>query len=668
VPEAPPPSVRRQVEALRRELERHSRLYYVLDAPEIPDAEFDRMLQTLIALETRHPDLRDPASPSQRVGGMPREGFETLRHATPMLSLDNAFSREELAAWVARMRNGLSLSPALVVEPKLDGLAISLLFENGLFVRGATRGDSETGEDVTANLRTVRSLPLRTEGPVPPRLEVRGEIYMTRADFRRLNASRQEEGLPPFANPRNAAAGAVRQLDPRVTASRRLALAAYGTAGREGVPPDSQWGLLAWLGARGFPTAGHAARCETLDAAWAHCERLRDGRDRIPFEMDGAVVKVDDFRIWESLGTTSRSPRWAVALKFPPEQVSTRLLAIEVQVGRTGALTPVAVLDPVPCGGVVVKHATLHNPDQITRKDIRVGDWVLIQRAGDVIPEVVASLPSRRTGKESPFRMPDACPICGASAIKDPDEAVPRCPNASCPAQLEGSLLHFARREAMDLHGLGEKLVHQLVEKGLVKDVADLYVLPAAQWIRLARMGEKSAGNVLAQLERSKSTTLSRLVYAMGIRQVGEATARGLARHFGSLERLFDASPEALMKVPDVGPTVAEAIRDYVGEPRNRRLMERLLALGLRPASEQPPGAAGPLAGKTLVFTGTLDLPRPEAKALTEAAGARVTDTISRKTDFLVAGKEAGSKLEKARRLDVRILTEAEFLTRAGKS
>ncbi len=667
MPEAPSPSVRRRVDALRHELERHNRLYYVLDAPEIPDAEFDRMMRELIALETRHPSLRDPASPSQRVGGTPREGFETVRHGTPMLSLDNAFSRDDLEAWHARVLKAVPAAPALVVEPKLDGLAISLLFENGRFVRGATRGDGETGEDVTANLRTVRSMPLRLEGPVPSRLEVRGEIYMTRADFRRLNASREKEGLPPFANPRNAAAGAVRQLDPRVTASRRLALAAYGTTEREGTSPGSQWELLAWLEARGLPTAGHATRCGSLDAAWTHCEGLRDGRNRLPFEIDGAVVKVDDFGTWEALGTTSRSPRWAVALKFPPERVSTRLRAIEVQVGRTGALTPVAVLDPVPCGGVVVSHATLHNPDQIARKDVRVGDWVLIQRAGDVIPEVVAPVPDRRTGKERPFRMPEACPICGASAVKDPDGAVPRCPNASCPAQLEGSLLHFARREAMDLHGLGEKLVHQLVEKGLVKDAADLYALPAGQWAELARMGEKSAGNLLSQLARSKSTTLSRLVYALGIRQVGEATARDLARHFGSLETLMDASPEALMKVPDVGPAVAEAIRDYFGEPRNRRLVERLLASGLHPAGERPPGATGPLAGKTVVFTGTLGLPRPEAKALAEAAGARVTDAVSRKTDFLIAGKEAGSKLEKARRLDVKVLTEAEFLALAGK-
>lgn len=656
-----PEEARRRAGALRRELLRHDRLYYVEDAPEIPDAEYDRLLRELRTLEEAHPGLTDPASPTQRVGGGAREGFETVRHAAPMLSLDNAFSREDLAEWYARVAKGTLKEPALVVEPKLDGLAVSLAYEEGRFVLGATRGDGDTGEDVTANLRAVRSLPMALAPVAKGRLEVRGEVYLPRADFVRLNEARRRTGEAEFANPRNVAAGALRQLDPRVTAERRLAFAAYALGPSDGALPSGQWELLLWLRKLGLPTAGHAARCATLDEAWAHCERLREERDRIPFETDGAVVKVDDFRLWEALGTTSRSPRWATALKFPPEEALTRLLGIEVQVGRTGVLTPVAVLEPVAVGGVTVRHATLHNPEQVEAKDVRIGDWVRVRRAGDVIPEVAGPVASRRTGKERKFRMPGACPVCGARSVRDEEAKVPRCPNASCPAQLEGGLLHYGRREAMDLGGLGEKLAAQLVAKGLVKDAADLYGLTKEGLAGLDHMGDKSAGNLLGQLARSREVTLARFVYALGIRLVGEATARDLAAHFGSVEALMDAPEEDLKKVPEVGPAVAASIRGWCAEESNRRLVRRLLEAGVRPETGKAISRTGPLSGKTVVFTGALAMPRAEAKAMAEAAGARVSDSVSRKTDLVVAGEDAGAKLETAKRLGVKVVSEEGF-------
>ncbi len=666
--EAVPAAARRRAVALRREIARHDRLYYVLDRPEVPDAAYDALMRELAELERKHPSLADANSPTRRVGGLPREGFETVRHALPMRSLENAVGKEELAAWHERVVKGLAgMTPALVVEPKLDGLAISLRYEGGRFVRGATRGDGDTGEDVTANLRTVRGLPLELEGDFPKVLEVRGEVYMARSDFRRLNAQREKAGEPCFANPRNAAAGAVRQLDSSITASRRLALAAYGlgeVAG--GKVPGTQSGLLAWLKSLGFPTAGHAARCAGLDEAWMQCETLREARDDLPFDVDGAVVKVDDHGLWEALGATSRAPRWAVALKFPPEQVMTRLLSIEVQVGRTGVLTPVAVLEPVLCAGVTVRHATLHNAEQIEAKGVLLGDWIILQRAGDVIPEVVGAVESRRTGGEKPFRMPKTCPVCGSGVVKDPELIKPRCPNASCPAQLEGGLLHFAKRDAMDLAGLGDKLAHQVVAKGLVKDAADLYELTLEQWVGLDRMAEKSAANLVAQLERSRTPTLGRFLYALGIRQVGERTGKDLAEHFGSMEKLMAADEEALQKVPDVGPAVAASVRGWFAEPHNRRLVERLLER-IRPQAESKRAAEGPLAGMTVVFTGAMILPRAEAKALAEAAGARVGDSVSRKTSLVVAGADAGAKLETAKRLEVKVVDEKGFLGLLGR-
>jgi len=658
------PRIRRRAAELRREIARHDRLYYVLDHPEITDSGYDLLMRELSGLEAAHPALADPNSPTKRVGGAPREGFETVRHALPMRSLENAVGREELGAWHERVLKGLTTSaPALVVEPKLDGLAITLRYEGGHFVRGATRGDGETGEDVTANLRTVRSLPLELFGEFPDVLEVRGEVYMGREDFRRLNASREEAGEPRFANPRNAAAGAVRQLDSAVTATRRLALAAYALGEVSGVgAPSTQHGLLEWLKSLGFPTAGHWALCPTLEESWAHCERLREARDSLPFDVDGAVVKVDAFPLREALGATSRSPRWAVALKFPPEQVVTRLKAIEVQVGRTGVLTPVAVLEPVACAGVTVRHATLHNVEQLSAKGLLVGDWVILQRAGDVIPEVVQALVSRRTGEEKPFRMPATCPVCGTTVVKDPELVKTRCPNASCPAQLEGGLLHFAKRDAVDLAGLGDKLARQVVAKGLVKDAADLYELTQEQWSALDRMGEKSALNLMAQLERSRAIPLGRFLYALGIPQVGERTGRDLAEHFGSVEALMAADGEALQKVPDVGPAVAASVLSWFSEPRNRRLVERLLRR-IRPVAETARAATGPLAGMTVVFTGTLRMPRAEAKALAEKAGARVGDSVSRKTGLLVAGADSGSKLEAAKRLEVKVVDEKGFLS-----
>jgi len=660
-------SLRRRAEDLRRQIHYHNYRYYVLDRPEIPDEEYDRLFRELVELEERYPELRSPDSPTQRVGAPPLEAFEPAPHAVPMLSLENATDEAELREFDARVRRFLGTDEPVVYscEPKFDGLAVELTYRDGVLVRGATRGDGTVGEDVTVNLRTVRTVPLGLLGAEVPRLvDVRGEVVMPVEAFRRLNREQEAAGLAPFANPRNAAAGSVRQLDSSITARRPLEFFAYGVGRLEGVEVKTHWELMERLHGWGFRVSEHRRRTRGIDGAVEYCRQTEARRDEFPYEIDGCVIKVDDLELQERLGAKARAPRWAIAYKFAPRQATTRVLDIEASVGRTGAVTPVAVLEPVSVGGVTVSRATLHNPDEVARKDIRIGDWVVVQRAGDVIPEVVRALPERRTGDERPFVMPERCPVCGARIERPEGEAIPRCTGLSCPAQLKARIRHFASRRAMDIDGLGTKLVDQLVEKGLVRDVADLFRLSEADLVPLERMAEKSARNLVEAIDRARERDLARFVYALGIRHVGEATARALAERFGSLEAIMDASEEDLLAVPDVGPEVASSVRAFFAEPANRESIRRMLDAGVRPVPPARPEAAeAPLAGKTFVFTGALEsMTRDEAKARVEALGGKVTSSVSRKTDYVVVGADPGSKAEKARTLGVTMLTEPEFL------
>jgi DNA ligase (NAD+) len=659
---------------LRRELAEHNHRYYVLDRPTVSDAEYDALFRELVELETAHPELRTPDSPTQRVGGAPLGEFASVAHRVPMLSLNNAFDDESVAAFDRRVREGLGSEAAVTysAEPKFDGLAISLAYENGQFVRGATRGDGFTGEDVTANLRTVRAIPLRLRGDaVPTRLEVRGEVLMFRRDFDALNARQTARGERVFVNPRNAAAGSLRQLDPRVTAERTLRFFAYGVGEVEGaMPPASHAATLEWLASLGLPVATQRAVVEGLDGLLGYYRGMGAERKALPYDVDGVVYKVDDLAAQQRLGFVARAPRFAIAHKFPAEEATTTVTAIEVQVGRTGAITPVARLAPVFVGGVTVTNATLHNEDELRRKDIRIGDAVVVRRAGDVIPEVVASIPERRPADAREFVMPTTCPVCGSAIVRLPDEAVARCSGGLyCAAQRKQALLHFASRRAMDIEGLGEKIVDQLVDADLVKTPADLYRLDVATLAGLDRMGEKSARNLAAALDASKSTTLARFVYALGIRNVGEATAKDLALHFGALDPLLVADETALLEVPEVGPIVALSIRRFFQEAHNRDVITALRAAGVHWAEGEPRMSrpAGPFAGRTVVLTGTLPtLGREEAKALIEAAGGKVSGSVSKKTDLVVAGADAGSKLAKAEELGIRIVDEAELRQMLG--
>ncbi len=665
-----PDPVRRRAEELRRLLHYHNYRYYVLDAPEIPDEEYDRLFRELQALERQYPELVTPDSPTQRVGAPPLDAFVPAPHAVPMLSLENAMDEAELREFDARVRRFLGTEDPLVYacEPKFDGLAVELTYEDGVLVRGATRGDGFVGEDVTANLRTVRTVPLRLLGDGVPRLvDVRGEVVMPVEAFRRLNREQEEAGLAPFANPRNAAAGSVRQLDSSITARRPLEFFAYGAGRLEGVAVATHWELMERLAGWGFRVTEHRRRARGIEEAVEFCRHTEARRDEFPYEIDGCVVKVDDFGLQERLGTKARAPRWAVAYKFRPRQAVTRLLDIVPSVGRTGAVTPVAVLEPVNVGGVTVSRATLHNPDEIARKDVRIGDWVVVQRAGDVIPEVVRPIPERRTGRERVFVMPERCPVCGAHIERPPGEVIPRCSGLSCPAQIKGRIRHFASRRAMDIDGLGTKLVDQLVDRGLVRDLSDLFRLRVEDLVPLERMGEKSARNLVEAIDRARKRDLARFVYALGIRHVGEATARALAERFGTLEALMDAPEEELLAVPDVGPEVAASIRSFFSESRNRETIRKLLESGVTPAPVRRGPPQGPLAGKTFVFTGTLEaMTREEAKSRVEALGGKVSGSVSKKTDYVVVGADPGSKAEKARRLGVRTLTEDEFLALLG--
>lgn len=667
---AVPADVRARAEALRAEIEAHNYRYYVLDAPTISDAEWDAMFRELQQLEAQYPELIDPDSPTQRVGAAPLAAFAQVTHRMPMLSLNNAFDDADIEAFDRRVREVLGVDTvAYYCEPKFDGLAISLRYEQGRLVQGATRGDGYTGEDVTANVRTVKNLPLRLALKEPPAvLEVRGEVLMWRRDFERLNASQRERGDKEFANPRNAAAGSLRQLDSRITARRPLRFFAYGVGHAEGWHlPATQGELLDLLSHYGFAVSEDRRVVQGSAGLHAYYRDMQARRARLPYDIDGVVYKVDSMAQQSELGFVSRAPRFAIAHKYPAEEAQTELQAIEIQVGRTGALTPVARLKPVFVGGVTVTNATLHNEDEVRRKDVWPGDTVIVRRAGDVIPEVVgvAQPGPRRAADE--FRMPANCPVCGSAVVRLPDEAVARCSGGLfCPAQRKQALLHFASRRAMDIEGLGEKLVDQLVDGGIVRTPPDLYRLGVLKLAALERMGEKSAQNLVDAIDRSRKPTLARFIYALGIRNVGEATAKDLAAHFGTLDALMSADEAALLEVPDVGPVVAEAIRQFFSEPHNREVVEQLRAdnmLEIRESAPRQIVAEGPAAGKTFVLTGTLPgMTRDEAKALIEAHGGKVAGSVSKKTSYVVAGAEAGSKLAKAEALGVPILDEAGLL------
>ena len=658
----------RQIELLRQQLQYHNYRYYVLDDPQVTDAEYDQLMRRLQELEAVFPELIRPDSPTQRVGATPLEAFGTVLHSLPMLSLDNAFSAAEVRDFDARIKRQLGQSDpiAYVAEPKIDGLAVELVYADGLFVQGSTRGDGVRGEDITQNLRTIKTIPLRLiavdQVPLPQRLEVRGEVYMTKRDFQRLNARREEEGEPTFANPRNAAAGALRQLDPRITAGRPLAMFCYGVGGVEGITFQTHWDVLQSLARWGFSINPHSEPCHGIEAALAYYERLSQQREELPYEIDGVVIKVNALALQETLGTRSRSPRWALAYKFEPKQAVTRVKEIAVQVGRTGALTPVALLEPVQVAGVEVSRASLHNPDEVVRKDVRAGDWVMVQRAGDVIPEIVEVLKERRTGAEKPFEMPTRCPICGSAVVRLEDEVVPRCVGLSCLAKLKESIVHFASKRAMDIEGLGDKTVDQLVERGLVKDIGDLYGLTKDAVLKLDRLADKSASNLIAALERSKQTTLPRFLYALGIRHVGEHVAEVLARHYADWQALQRAGYEELQSIHEIGPRIAQSIVAFFQDTGNQGVLEKLHRSGVRATPLQRPTVDQALRGKTLVFTGELQrYTRAEAKRLVEARGGRVTSSVSRSTSYVVAGADAGSKLEQARKFGVSVLTEDEF-------
>jgi len=671
--------VQERADALRELLHHHAHRYYVLDAPEIPDAEYDRLFRELQELEAQHPELLTPDSPTQRVGGAVLDGFAKVRHQVPMLSIRTETDIEASGArnFDARVRRELGYKDGeppieYVAELKFDGLAINLRYEHGVLVQAATRGDGAIGEDVTQNIRTIGQIPLRLPKDAPPVLEVRGEVYIGRDDFDRLNESQRDKiakgakNEKTFVNPRNAAAGAVRQLDPAIARQRPLSFFAYGW-GEVSLPesggPDfkTQYEALLTLRAWGFPVSKRTQVATGPEELVAFHQAVGGERDSLPFDIDGVVYKVNSLVLQQRLGFVSREPRWAVAHKYPAQEQITTVQSIDVYVGRTGKLTPVARLEPVFVGGVTVTNATLHNEDEARRKDVRVGDTVIVRRAGDVIPEVVAVVPDKRVAGAPPFTMPATCPVCGSEAVREEGEADHRCTGGLfCGAQRKQAILHFAQRRALDVEGLGEKLVDQLVEGNVIKTLPDLYRLGLAGLVALERMGEKSAQNLLAALEKSKQTTLPRFLFGLGIRHVGESTARDLARHFGGLDAIMDATVEHLLEVPDVGPVVAESIHTFFAQPHNREVVEQLRACGLTWEEGEPIARAPkPLSGKTVVLTGTLPtLTRDEAKDLLEAAGAKVAGSVSKKTDYVVAGTEAGSKLDKARELGVPVLDE----------
>ena len=661
-------AAKRELEKLRDEIRRHDELYYVEAAPEISDREYDELLEKLQKLEAAHPELITPDSPTQRVGGRPAEGFPEVVHTRPMMSLDNSYNIEELRAFDERCRRlaeGRKLE--YVAELKIDGLSLSLQYEDGLLVRGVTRGDGRIGEDVTQNARTIRSVPLRLKTkPIDTTLEVRGEVFIPRDVFERTNAEREEAGEPRFMNPRNAAAGAIRQLDSRLVARRKLDMFVYDLLVNGRKPFPTHWESLDWLESAGFRVNPHRKKCQTIDEVIDFANAKEALRDDLGYEIDGLVVKVNSTALQDEFGATSKAPRWAIAYKYPARQASTQVLDIFVSVGRTGALTPVALLEPVFLAGTTVARATLHNEDEIQRLGLKIGDWVMMEKGGDVIPKVLSVITSKRTGKEKEFEMPTRCPICDGLISRPEGEVVARCVAADCRAQLMGRLLHFASRRAMRIEGLGDVLAEQLVSEKLVKDVGDLYSLTLEQVAALPRMAKKSAGNLLAQIEASKSRDLANLIYALGIRHVGERTAGILAHELGSLEKLTQATVAELDAIPEIGLTVAESVRDWFDDEGNRALCDRLRAAGVKTESQRRSGGTVDerFAGKQFVLTGTLEsFTRDEARALIEARGGRVNSSVSKKTDYVVAGEAAGSKLDKAQSLGVTIVDEDAFKT-----
>ncbi len=657
----------RRIEELRAQVAHHDYRYYVLDDPEVSDATYDRLMRELRELEAAHPELVTPDSPTQRVGGAAAQAFPAVVHTVPMLSLENAFTEEDIVDFDRRVRARLEVEEVeYAAEPKLDGLAISLRYEGGRLAQAATRGDGSRGEDVTANVRAIRAVPLRLRGAPPKVIEVRGEVFMTRRSFEALNRQAAEKGEKTFVNPRNAAAGSLRQLDPKITAQRALDICCYGLGAVEGWKmPTRQSAILAALRELGLRTAAEAAVVEGVAGCLAYHATLAGRRNALAYEIDGVVYKVDRLDWQRELGFVARAPRWAVAHKFPAQEETTVVRAVEFQVGRTGALTPVARLEPVFVGGVTVSNVTLHNMDELARKDVRIGDAVVVRRAGDVIPEVVRVIVERRPADARVVKLPAKCPVCGSPVVRAEGEAVARCTGGLiCAAQRRESLRHFAARRAMDIDGLGDRLVEQLVERGRVRTPADLYTLTAQELSDLDRMGERSAAKLVDALERSKRTTLARFLFALGIPEVGEATALALAEHFGTLEALMAASEEEIQSVRDIGPVVAAHVHAFFAEPRNRKVIALLRRHGVTwpDVARARSGAGGALRGATLVITGTLEsMTRDQARDSARAAGATVTDSVSKKTTFLVAGREAGSKLRRAQELGIRVIDEAEF-------
>ncbi|HET9015059.1 MAG TPA: NAD-dependent DNA ligase LigA [Thermomicrobiaceae bacterium] len=665
-----------RVDELRHLINQYNYEYYVLDQPTVSDAEYDAVMNELRRIEADRPDLITPDSPTQRVGITPSAAFGTIRHEIPMLSLSNVYSEQELRDWAERVyRLAGHREVEFVTEPKIDGSAVSILYRSGGYERGATRGDGVVGENITPNIRTIRTVPLRIDPadalPVPTVLEARGEVYMRKRDFERLNDQRAEAREPLFANPRNGAAGSLRQLDPTITASRPLRFYAWDVGIVEGVPARrTHVANLDMLRGFGIMTAPDFRACDSIDAVWSECERWQALRDTLDFEIDGVVVKVNDVALQSELGTVAREPRWATAYKFPAIQKNTVLREIEVNVGRTGTLNPVAILDPVEIGGVVIRRATLHNEDEIARLGLLIGDTVVVQRSGDVIPKIIAVVTALRTGDERPFTMPDRCPVCGAAAVRLDGEVARYCVNASCPAQLREQVRHFVSRGAMDIEGFGERLAERFVDLGLIGSLADIYALDWTRIRELEGFGDKSIENLQASIESSKSRPLSRLLNGLGIRHVGERNARLLADYLNTMDRVMEATPEQLQAIPGFGAVVAEAVGDFFREPRNRALVTRLADFGLRmnehEAEARP--ADGVLMGKTVVLTGRLDgLTREEAQELLRRAGATVTGSVSRKTDYVVVGADPGSKAERARELGVTILDEPGFLALIGR-
>ena len=668
-----PPEVRKRAEQLREQIAQANYDYYALDAPKISDAEYDRLFRELQQLESDHPALVDNDSPTQRVGSAPLPAFNTVQHATPMLSLNNAFDEAEIIAFDRRIKETLDRSGEIdyAVEPKFDGLAVSLSYEAGALVLGATRGDGYAGEDVTTNLRTVRAIPLRLPKGAPKTLEVRGEVLMLRRDFEKLNEQQAARGEKIFANPRNAAAGSLRQLDSHITATRRLAFFAYGIGAASGghVPEDAHSRQLDYLQSMLFPVAKQRDVVCGVTGLLKYYHDIAKRRNALPYDIDGVVYKVDSLRVQRELGFVSRAPRFALAHKFPAQEEITEVLDINVQVGRTGALTPVARLAPVRVGGVTVTNATLHNEDEVRRKDVRIGDFVIVRRAGDVIPEVVAVVTERRPKNARKFVMPGKCPVCRSAVERPEGEAVARCTaGLYCPAQRKQALWHFASRRAMDIEGLGEKLIDQLVENEMVENPADLYELTSEAVAKLERMAEKSAANVITSISASKSTSLERFIYALGIRNVGEQTAKDLASHFGDLEALMQADEEALQGVPEIGPVVAASVHRFFAEPHNREVIKRLVSNGVHwKKVKKSVARSSALAGKTFVLTGTLaNMTRDEAKKRIESLGGKVSGSVSKKTDYVVAGDKPGSKLDKAQQLGVAVLDEPALLKLIG--